>query len=147
MSQKEEIVSVPFINAAFWMLPRRTLETVGGFSPLFYHYGEDIDYAHRVKYHEMKVGYVPAIWGCHDRAERQKPIGEAFFHSEFVYHLSEYANVNYSFSKAFAYGVLACLKKMMKDTHYASVWWKLIKKSMQTINTRKINRRKYRNHI
>lgn len=147
MSKKDEIISIPFVNAAFWMLPRKTLETVGGFSPLFYHYGEDIDYVNRVKYHKMKIGYVPTIWGCHDRAERPKPTGKAFFHSEFVYHLSEYANVNYPFSKAFAYGALACLKKMKKDVHYVSVWWKLMKKSIQTVKTRKINRRKHRNYI
>ncbi len=147
ITNDKEIVTVPFVNAAFWMLPRKTLEITGGFSPLFYHYGEDIDYVNRVRYHGLKIGYVPGIIGYHDRKERPKPTGEAFYHSEFVYHLSEYANINYSLSKAIAYGMLACLKKMLKDIKYFSVWWKLMKKTKQIIKTRKSNCHKYHNYI
>ena len=42
-----ETVRVPFVMAAHWMLSRDCMEKVGGFSPTFPHYGEDLDYIHR----------------------------------------------------------------------------------------------------
>ena len=37
LSKSNEILPLPFINAAFWMIPIAVLKQVGGFSPLFYH--------------------------------------------------------------------------------------------------------------
>lgn len=108
----KEMVEVPFINAAFWFIPIHTLQKVGGFSPLFYHYGEDKDYINRLHRHGLKAGYVPQAFGCHDR-EFRTVSHEAFFRSEYVYLLSEYANLNRSFGSAFAYSVLACVKKAL----------------------------------
>lgn len=108
-----EIVAASFINAAFWMIPVSVLRVVGGFSPLFYHYGEDKDYINRLTYHGYLLGYAPKAFGCHDREYRQVT-RDAFFRSERVYHLSEYANINHCFCKAFGYGVLASIKKAMQ---------------------------------
>ena len=33
----QDVIEAPFINAAFWFIPVRTLKRLGGFSPLFYH--------------------------------------------------------------------------------------------------------------
>ena len=110
LPQKEELAEAEFINAAFWFIPVSTLKTVGGFSPLFYHYGEDKDYINRLHFHGLKIGYSPQTCGCHDREYRQVT-RKAFFRSEYVYLLSEYANINRSYTKAFAYSVLACFKK------------------------------------
>jgi GT2 family glycosyltransferase len=41
---KKEVYEVREVNAAAWLIPRETLETVGGFDPIFYHYGEDDNY-------------------------------------------------------------------------------------------------------
>lgn len=109
-----EVVEASFINAAFWMIPAAVLRVVGGFSPLFYHYGEDKDYINRLTYHGYRLGYSPKVFGCHDREYRQVT-RDAFFRSERVYHLSEYANINHSFCKAFAYGALASIKKAMQS--------------------------------
>ncbi|MBR2359175.1 MAG: glycosyltransferase family 2 protein [Bacteroidaceae bacterium] len=147
MSDKRDYIDIPFVNAAFWMLPRKTMKMVGGFSPLFYHYGEDIDYVNRVKYHGLKIAYSPKVAGFHDRAKRPAPTGEAFYYSEYVYHLSEYANINYSFIKAFAYGPLACIKKIPQGKGYIFIWWKLIQKTVSVIKTRKVNQHKQNNHL
>lgn len=149
MENSEQIVvPVKFVNAAFWMLPRKTLENIGGFSPLFRHYGEDIDYINRVKYCNLKIGYVPTAFGYHDR-EYRTITKTAFLHSEFVYHLSEYANINYPFLKAFAYGPLACLKKMVGKNffEYLKIFIRVTNKTMLVNKTRKINRNKCSNHI
>ena len=70
MGIPKEIYPVAEINAAAWLLPRKTLETVGGFDPLFLHYGEDWNYLSRVLYHKMKVGLTPDVKIVHDCKER-----------------------------------------------------------------------------
>jgi len=68
--QGELVVTVPFINAAAWIIPRSTLEQVGGFSPLFYHYGEDRDYVERIHFHGLQLGVIPGYTIIHDRGSR-----------------------------------------------------------------------------
>lgn len=61
-----EIYDTRYINAAAWLLPRKTLETVGGFDPIYFHYAEDDDYLHRVRYHGWKIGICPQVRVVHD---------------------------------------------------------------------------------
>lgn len=82
---------LPFVNAALWYLPRHALLKVGLFSPLFQHYGEDVDYAHRVLHAGLKIGYLPGVTGFHYRPNQ--PIAEAKqLHLKFAYHLTEAIN-------------------------------------------------------
>lgn len=55
-----------FINAAHWLLPKTTIETVGGFNPYFFHYGEDVEYVNRVKFHRKKILLSPNSKVVHD---------------------------------------------------------------------------------
>ncbi|MEA4821997.1 MAG: glycosyltransferase family 2 protein [Erysipelotrichales bacterium] len=55
------------INAAAWMISRKTIERVGGFDPIYFHYGEDGNYSQRVKYHKGDVAFVPDSYMHHDR--------------------------------------------------------------------------------
>lgn len=57
---------ISFINAAHWLLPRKTVETVGGFNPYFFHYGEDVEYVNRVQFHQKKVLLIPESKVVHD---------------------------------------------------------------------------------
>lgn len=66
----KSIYELPFVNAAAWLLPRKTLETIGGFDPIFYHYAEDDNYCQRVLYHGFKIGVVPNCYIQHDREFR-----------------------------------------------------------------------------
>ncbi len=66
----KEVYDTRYVNAAAWLLPRKTLETVGGFDPIFSHYGEDDNYLHRVKYHKMKTGICPMCVAVHDTVRR-----------------------------------------------------------------------------
>ncbi len=145
----KEVVEVPFVNAAIWYLPASTLKTVGLFAPLFYHYGEDRDYANRARYHHLATAYVPCAYGCHDRDGR--PVTRSGFRrSEYVYHLSEYANINYGFARAFAFGVLATVKKALRSLlrgrwrdllMYVGMAAALAGRSRAVIRTRKESRR------
>lgn len=66
-----EVYQIPFVNAAAWLLPRKTLETIGGFDPIFYHYAEDDNYCQRVLYHGFKIGVVTNCHIYHDRENRK----------------------------------------------------------------------------
>lgn len=66
----KEIYSVRYVNAAAWLLPRNTLETIGGFCPIIFQYGEDDDYTHRVLFHGYKIGLVPSSRIVHDSVHR-----------------------------------------------------------------------------
>lgn len=57
---------IRFVNAAHWLLPRKTIETVGGFNPYFFHYGEDDEYVNRIHFHQMKVLLIPGSRAVHD---------------------------------------------------------------------------------
>ena len=61
-----------FINAACWFMPLKTIEHVGGFNPLFKHYGEDRDYCNRVRYHNLRIRVIPNTFVRHDRDNRLK---------------------------------------------------------------------------
>ena len=67
----KKIYSVPFVNAAAWLISRKCLETVGGFDPLFFHYGEDDNYCNRVTYHKLIIGVVPEAFVKHDRKPKK----------------------------------------------------------------------------
>lgn len=64
------VYEVPFINAAIWLLHRSTIEKIGGFSPIFFHYGEDDNYCHRMQYFGLKVGVVPSLKAYHYSLDR-----------------------------------------------------------------------------
>ncbi len=55
------------IAAASWFMPRGLVENIGGFNPLFFHYGEDNNYHHRIVYHGYKTLMVTNAYMYHDR--------------------------------------------------------------------------------
>lgn len=72
----QPVYETGFVNAAAWLITRRTLETVGGFDPLFFMYGEDDDFLNRVKYHGGKAGICPGARVVHVR-DNKSPITRA----------------------------------------------------------------------
>ena len=144
----KDLITIPFVNAAFWMIPTDVLKKIGGFCPLFHHYGEDKDFVNRLHYHQYELGYSPKVSGNHDREYR--PIThDGFLRTEYVYHLSEYANINHSWIKAFGYSVLAVIKKaftaLMKGKaslckDYFLMAFQLLHRSKEIYFYRQINR-------
>ncbi len=68
---KKEIYEVPFVNAAGWLLSTSCIKVVGGFDPVFFHYGEDDNYCQRLKYHGFKIGVCKELRLMHDRETRK----------------------------------------------------------------------------
>jgi len=62
-----EVYPTRFVNAAAWLVSRHALQTVGGFDPMFFHYGEDNDYLYRAAFHGLLVAVTPLAKIFHDR--------------------------------------------------------------------------------
>jgi len=148
-----EIEEFSFINAAMWLIPTEVIRKVGGFAPIFTHYGEDRNLAQRIRKNGYKIGVVKSASGYHDREAR--PVNrEQFFYSEYVYFLTEAVNPFYSFAKAFAYSVLAAYKKAVKSwasreiiesREYIRITFRLIGKTPAIFRTRKETRKNQSN--
>jgi GT2 family glycosyltransferase len=64
------VMATRYVNAAAWMITLDCLRQTGGFDPIFFHYGEDVNYARRV----IHAGYTILVDGqaavFHDREDR-----------------------------------------------------------------------------
>ena len=65
----QESYPITFSNAAIWLLPKRTIRLVGGFDPLFFHYGEDRNYVNRVRHQGLSTHIVPNTYAIHSRGK------------------------------------------------------------------------------
>lgn len=67
------------VMAAHWLISRECLLRIGGFSPSFPHYGEDINYLERVLYHGMKIAIATKTIGVHDREYRTETVKKQMY--------------------------------------------------------------------
>lgn len=72
--EKNKPYEVGMTMAAHWLISKECLEVVGGFSPTFPHYGEDVNYNDRLHYFGKKMGVVPGAFAVHDRENRIAPV-------------------------------------------------------------------------
>lgn len=97
----KDVYEVPFVNAAGWLISKDCIESVGGFDPMFDHYGEDENYCQRALFYGYKIGVVPETYLLHDREERLKTKmnkGEnAHFQRMEKEFKIEFGNINQSF--------------------------------------------------
>ncbi|WP_324721934.1 glycosyltransferase family 2 protein [Salinimicrobium sp. HB62] len=91
------LYEISFINAAGWLISKAALENVGGFDPLFFHYGEDNNYCHRLEFHGYKAGVLRNSFLKHDRNDRDNDIKPIKKFDIDKYELSQklkYSNIN-----------------------------------------------------
>ncbi len=62
-----DIIDTSFVNAAAWLISRECLLKTGGFDPIFFHYGEDDNYAQRVLFKGLKIGILTTTKIYHDK--------------------------------------------------------------------------------
>ena len=60
-------VRTNFVNAAAWLLSKECILKIGGFDPLFTHYGEDRDFCNRVLFHNFQIAICSNAFIYHDR--------------------------------------------------------------------------------
>ena len=70
----KQLYPVNFVNAAAWLVTRKCLNSVGGFCPLFFMYGEDDNYCQRVLRHGMSIGIAPNAYVTHARLSPSQSI-------------------------------------------------------------------------
>jgi GT2 family glycosyltransferase len=89
------VYQVDFVNAAIWCISKECLFRVGGFDPLFPHYGEDSDYVNRVIFHNFKIGICPHCFAVHDtdtnRSKKESIKGLAY--RKFIHRLVLYKRI------------------------------------------------------
>lgn len=123
LNRYRNIYEVDFVMAAHWLISKECIQKVGGFSPVFPHYGEDNDYIHRVHYHKYKIGICPHSKAVHDREFRQrKP--EAKYYLKYVSaFLVDLNNINDSFIKS----ILKAYLNLFKDEIMYAIKYKSLK--------------------
>lgn len=103
-NKKKQIYEIQFIQAAAWLLPINTIKKIGGFDPIFFHYGEDNNYCQRVLFHNLKIGVVPNSFIRHDSNKYVEKSIELFsetYFRDYILRLNVfYANINISFTKS-----------------------------------------------
>ena len=93
----KEIYQLEFVNAAAWLIDKRTLLEVGGFDPLFPHYGEDDDYCNRLVYKKIKMGVVPSAIITHDISLKTWEEIKFSFQRQLVFCFIELKNIRFSY--------------------------------------------------
>ncbi len=68
--QTATIINSPFVNAAAWLISAACIKKIGGFDPVFFHYGEDRNYAQRAIYYGFDIGIYTHAKIFHDREQR-----------------------------------------------------------------------------
>jgi GT2 family glycosyltransferase len=101
----KSIYDIGYTNAAIWLISKKCLRIVGGFDPLFPHYGEDNEYAQRVNLLGLKVGLATKVKGYHFRnqvpALKSKTVN--FYYNIFLIRVKDTSkNKSYQFFKIFS---------------------------------------------
>lgn len=130
MVQKKDIIEVDFVNAAAWLIPARVIEKVGGFDPLFQHYGEDSDWAKRCKFHGYKIGVVPSAKIFHLRTQtRTVPTGKKWMNRserrQLMYFKDPQKTYIQAFSKSLRWTIRVIIKEvpfLRLDLFFALLW-------------------------
>lgn len=116
--ETKEIYEVPFVNAAAWLIPAATLKIIGGFDPLFFHYGEDNNYCQRALFHLLKIGVVSNSYVNHDRENINKR--PTLYYRDKLEKISlglklEWGNLNININGRINYREKSLLKKIFRN--------------------------------
>lgn len=114
-TQNQQVDEIKFVNASGWFMTAACIQDVGGFSPLFFHYGEDVDYCNRVRYHGFKIGVAKKCSYIHDRGGRsiEKIAYEKQIRQVFVANLVRLANINNTLLASVAINFFRMIQKII----------------------------------
>ncbi|MDR2496778.1 MAG: glycosyltransferase family 2 protein [Tannerellaceae bacterium] len=91
----QEVYEIRNVMAAHWLITKASLLFIGGFSPVFFHYGEDYNLIDRMRYHGFKCGICPLTTGVHDR-ELRKTTKRKSMYMYYIDTLIRSSNINMS---------------------------------------------------
>lgn len=93
----DDVYETTYIHAAAWLLNRKILLDIGGFDPIFFHYGEDDNYLNRAIYHGFKIGICPSTRIVHDHRDSIS-YNKKLRNQELITLLVDWTNINKKFS-------------------------------------------------
>ena len=103
LQKTKNFYELPYVNAAAWLVSMKCLEKVGGFDPLFYHYGEDEDYCYRMKYfgERLCIATKAVVRHCHVKSEKEDKFLWEIFNARLRELKVEIKNINYPLPRTF----------------------------------------------
>ncbi len=114
-AKMDEVIAVNFICAAIWLVPTFVFKKVGGFDPMFAHYGEDVDFVNRVRYHGYSIGYCPNINAVHDREQNPKYDENRILRGIYIYIYILLKDINVRFPISLAKTFYYTLSQIVKQ--------------------------------
>ena len=148
----KEVYETNYASAVSWLLPRKTIQEVGGFNPMFQQYGEDDEYLNRVRYYGYKVGICFGIDVIHDHQKTKNPFSASqtrYYHNQALLVRLLDMNLGYEAAQYKRYCLKKTVKAFVRGQRDESKQWledyKMIRKySVQVNYYRSIMRQKKR---
>lgn len=143
LNKYKDIYDVDFIMAAHWLISKECIMQTGGFSSIFYHYGEDNNFLHRLHFHGYKSGICPHLKVTHDREYRKRKPSELFYLKYTSAFLVDLNNINNSLIKS----IVKAYSNLLKDEVTYIIKYRSLKpliylwKSLFVINKSLCNRK------
>lgn len=114
----KDILRIPFVMAAHWMITRTCLEKVGLFASILPHFGNDDNYCHRVIYHGFSIGIVPSLKVIHDHQEKEKTVQQLVYQNYTMTVLVRLSDIR----RPFLFGLIWMIPyTMVKSLRYRSL--------------------------
>ncbi len=148
-----DLIEVPFTNAAAWLISKKCLNKIGAFDPLFFLYGEDNDLNNRRLFHKFKMGVCTKSIVHHARykghtqhkktfTQKKKQLSTRFYSDQIAF----FKNINYSFKnrkqKSISHTTKRALRHL-KQNKIAEFWaeWNAYFRALKNLETIKKQRR------
>ncbi len=146
------ITDIKFVNAALWLISLENLKKIGGFNPLYFHYGEDVDFVNRVKYNQLKIKVDLSCRGFHYRNYTKENFKKKFDKSRYfgswdIKYYTILTNINNSnikvFFDTFKLFFKSFFKYLIKGYFSSSlicfkVYFNVLKQAIKITNNRKL---------
>ena len=109
------LMKVQFVNAAAWFLPVKIIKKIGGFDPLFPHYGEDRDFCNRMRYFGYDIYISNSSSIIHERKYSYKNIYRSKKNLLYTTGLAFIKNINDNIVSTYFKWILYRLKPIFKN--------------------------------
>ena len=129
------VIETSFINAAGWLLSRECICKVGGFDPIFFHYGEDRNYTNRVLHCGFKIAIDVKSRLYHDREDRiSKPTPDlkAQLKRDWMDDLNQFCDIRQKnfklllFKRLLRYSFLLALNLLKWNGSLSAYYWGMV---------------------
>lgn len=118
LGKLEKLYETKFVNAAAWLISRRCLNIVGGFDPIFPHYGEDSEYVLRGLNRGFKIGVTPTVFVCHDRPQTMSVKGVIDVYRQYIANIVDLKRADWSMR----FAVVAVVKRIVDQFGTAALF-------------------------